>query len=224
MELKMVILNDNEPSPGLKNEWGWSLFIEFKGKKILFDADTSAEIIKYNSKKLNIDLDSVDFAFLSHYHMDHYGGYGYFAGKKSFKVYTPDDDKILREFGLLPIEVKGFKEIEDGVFSTGAITGFGLKEHAMVIRLDYLNILIVGCSHPGIDNIAKIVYENLGEIYFTIGGFHEPSLKALDKLAEISKYVAPAHCSGNKAKEYVKKNYNSKYIETKTGSKIILPF
>ncbi|MGC9115953.1 MAG: hypothetical protein ACP5HH_08190 [Fervidicoccaceae archaeon] len=52
----MVVLNDNEPSPGLRNDWGWSLFIEFNGREILFDADTRGEIIAYNSQKLNIDL------------------------------------------------------------------------------------------------------------------------------------------------------------------------
>ncbi|MGC8556613.1 MAG: MBL fold metallo-hydrolase [Fervidicoccus sp.] len=220
----MVVLNDNEPSPGLRNDWGWSLFIEFNGREILFDADTRGEIIAYNSQKLNIDLSSIDFSFLSHYHGDHYGGYEYFEGKKSFKVYVPDKDRILRKLGLLPIVVEKFEEIEEGVFSTGPLSSLRLKEHSMVLKIDDLNILIVGCSHPGIDVIAKKVFERLGKIYFTIGGFHEPPLRALDRLAEVSEYIAPAHCSGSRAKEYVKKKYGKKYVSVRTGSEIILPF
>lgn len=68
-------------------EHGLSLYIETKGKKILFDMGQTALFV-CNAKKLGIDLSEADLAVLSHGHYDHGGGLGaFFEQNSSAKVY-----------------------------------------------------------------------------------------------------------------------------------------
>jgi 7,8-dihydropterin-6-yl-methyl-4-(beta-D-ribofuranosyl)aminobenzene 5'-phosphate synthase len=54
--IKIYVLNDNEPEKGLKNEWGWSAYVESEKWTILFDAGSKPEIIEHNAVKMNLDL------------------------------------------------------------------------------------------------------------------------------------------------------------------------
>ncbi|MBN2590724.1 MAG: MBL fold metallo-hydrolase [Sedimentisphaerales bacterium] len=68
-----VIVDNTALSPDLITEHGLSLWIEYKGKKILFDTGQSNAVIS-NAKKTGIDLASTDAVVLSHGHYDHTGG------------------------------------------------------------------------------------------------------------------------------------------------------
>ena len=223
--LKLTIINDNEPGKGLVNEWGWSVLVESEKWSFLFDADTSPSVIEHNCKALGIDLSSIDFAVLSHWHSDHYGGFEYVGQvHKNLKVYVPPGSlSIFKNWGLKAIVVSAPQEIAKDVWSTGPI-GY-ISEQAVGINVDNLGyVVIVGCSHPGVDVLTKkIVDITGGKIHLTIGGYHNPSKKALDKLALITDIICPAHCSGESAKEYVKKKYPSKYFSVRTGSVVKLP-
>ncbi|MBD6956412.1 MAG: MBL fold metallo-hydrolase [Thermoplasmatales archaeon] len=222
--LKITVMNDNEPSEGLKNDWGWSVLLESDEWKILFDADTRSDVIEYNSKHLGINLAGIDFAFLSHSHHDHYGGFEYLGSiRKGLKVYTPERIRILESWGLDPVIVDDEKELVNNVYSTGPMGSMFIREHAMVIRGNGFNVLIVGCSHPGIDKIASKAYGMLGRIHLIIGGFHGPSERQIDYIAQISDHISPAHCSGDSAKNYVMRKYREKYVKVKTGSILELP-
>lgn len=72
--MRMTVLVENSCSrEDLACEHGLSLYIETGGKHILFDAGTTG-IFADNAEKLGIDLEDVDFAVLSHAHLDHSGG------------------------------------------------------------------------------------------------------------------------------------------------------
>ncbi|WP_291766872.1 MBL fold metallo-hydrolase [Caldivirga sp. UBA161] len=223
--MKLTVINDNEPNPPLLNDWGWSVLIETDKWTLLYDADTEPRIMEHNINALSINLREVDAAFLSHYHADHYGGFRYIGEvKRGLIVYVPEEDRILAKWGLTPIIVNSPREILDDAAATGVMRGMGVNEHSLVVKLsNYGLVVIVGCSHPGIDNIVKRVHELFGNIYLVIGGFHEPSRRQIDAVAEYSKYVCPAHCSGNEAKDYVKAHYPGKYCEVKTGTRLNLP-
>ncbi len=82
------ILVDNSGSPTnreLEFEHGFSAFIEFEGVKILCDFGVE-HIYSDNAKRLNIDLNSLDFAFVSHAHRDHSGGLVHFIKHYSANV------------------------------------------------------------------------------------------------------------------------------------------
>lgn len=72
-------LNQN---PLLSCEHGLSLFIETENKKILFDMGQSDLFLK-NANALNIDINSIDFAVISHGHYDHGGIKNMYASEKT---------------------------------------------------------------------------------------------------------------------------------------------
>jgi len=220
--LKLTVLNDNEGAPGFKNSWGWSILLESEEWQILFDADSDPRVIEYNVKRLNISLENLDFAVLSHYHGDHYGGFKYVGKiKPGLKIFAPPKSIFFfKDWGLTLIPIDKPQRIAKDVWSTGA---FGwIKEHAIGVKVDEVGlVVVVGCSHPGVDKLALKAKEISGEdIYMTIGGYHSPSKKALDNLALLSKYICPAHCSGSSAKNYVKSKYPEKFCHVRTGMRI----
>ena len=76
--MKAVTLMENTACrEDLRSEHGLSLYIETETHKILFDAGQSAAFAE-NAQMLGVDLQSVDFAVLSHGHYDHGGGLGKF--------------------------------------------------------------------------------------------------------------------------------------------------
>ncbi|WP_243666898.1 MBL fold metallo-hydrolase [Vulcanisaeta sp. JCM 16159] len=110
-----------------------------------------------NIKALGIDLNSIDAAFLSHYHADHYGGFKYVGEvRRGLTVYVPEVDNVLRRWGLNPVTVRDSREVLEDAMTTGVMSGVGIREHSLIVRLDgYGSVVVVGCSHPGIDNIVR---------------------------------------------------------------------
>src|SRR5262249_31224502 len=58
----------------MKKDWGFSAYIEYGGKRILFDAGNDADIFAHNAAVKGIDLAKLDFAVVSHRHGDHTSG------------------------------------------------------------------------------------------------------------------------------------------------------
>ncbi|MBE6072444.1 MAG: MBL fold metallo-hydrolase [Clostridium butyricum] len=73
MKITTLIENNADKEEKLKNEHGFSLFIETTKGNILFDTGQTGDFID-NAKKLNIDLSSINTIVLSHAHYDHCGG------------------------------------------------------------------------------------------------------------------------------------------------------
>ncbi|NOT70290.1 MAG: MBL fold metallo-hydrolase [Hyphomicrobium sp.] len=72
---QITILNDAfGPASSLRKDWGFAAFIEYGGKRILFDTGNNAEIFAHNVKEKGIDLTRLDFAVVSHRHGDHTSG------------------------------------------------------------------------------------------------------------------------------------------------------
>lgn len=67
------VLIDNISKDELLCEWGLSVYIEYRDKKILLDGGTSGAFAR-NAKRMGIDLNAVDFGVLSHAHYDHADG------------------------------------------------------------------------------------------------------------------------------------------------------
>lgn len=72
--MKISVLSENTAkSEVFSAEHGLSLYIEGRGRKILFDMGQSDNFI-VNANALGINLGEVELAFLSHGHYDHGGG------------------------------------------------------------------------------------------------------------------------------------------------------
>lgn len=77
---------------GLKQDFGFSCVVNYRGKMILFDSGTNARTFESNIKALKIDLSKIDIAVISHGHYDHIGGFDYLLSvNPKVKIYLPND-------------------------------------------------------------------------------------------------------------------------------------
>src|SRR5215470_5149935 len=77
-------------SENLKKDWGFSVLIEYSGKKILFDTGNNAKIFAANVKAMHVDLKDLDFVVISHRHGDHTSGLNYqLQVNPRVKIYVP---------------------------------------------------------------------------------------------------------------------------------------
>jgi 7,8-dihydropterin-6-yl-methyl-4-(beta-D-ribofuranosyl)aminobenzene 5'-phosphate synthase len=183
--------NSGRDSGSAIPDWGYSVFIGYSGKTILFDGGFSAEILKHNAEALGVDLRKVHVAVVSHSHEDHTTGIDYLLSvNKSVKLYLPSDMGDTAEssrkfkqgyrYQYDNIEFVGRnREILPGitlVATTSALTGvfskyppnekdpelWGLPEISLALNLDDgRKILFVGCSHTGVENIVRAVKDSL---------------------------------------------------------------
>ena len=98
----------------LKQDFGFSCIVQYKGKTILFDAGTDSRTFQQNLKHLKIDPAKIDIVILSHGHYDHMGGLDYLLSvNPKVKFYLPND------FFSLGAPVKfPFRETEPAVAKT----------------------------------------------------------------------------------------------------------
>ena len=76
----------------MRRDWGYSAFIEYGGKRILFDTGNNPEILARNAAAKHVDLSKLDFAVLSHRHGDHIGGLSYVLKiNPNVKIYAPKE-------------------------------------------------------------------------------------------------------------------------------------
>jgi len=223
----IYVLVDNYSREGFLSEWGLSLYIESNEWRALFDSGTSGEVLRYNTSRLGIDLTKLDFAFLSHHHGDHYGGFKYVGQVcPSLTVYIPPGGYgYLESWGLRPIVINEPQQISSSAWSTGPLRLclWGLREHSLVFIIKGKGlVIVVGCSHPGLKVIIdrSINITGVSKVYMVIGGFHEPRITQLDYVASKAEYVAPLHCSGIRAREYLARKYPTKLLTLKAGDKV----
>jgi len=90
---RVTILYDAfSDSKEITKDWGFSAFVEYDGKRILFDTGNNAAIFEHNVKALGVDLTKLDFVVISHRHTDHTSGLKYLLKvNSSVAIYVPSD-------------------------------------------------------------------------------------------------------------------------------------
>jgi 7,8-dihydropterin-6-yl-methyl-4-(beta-D-ribofuranosyl)aminobenzene 5'-phosphate synthase len=232
--VEITILVDNHPNGKLCSPWGLSLYIEADGLKILFDAGPDPEALKKNAELLGVDLAALDLVVVSHRHGDHIAGLPYIAEvNKGLKVYVPSHmgetfKNWIRSLGFNLIEVDRTVRIANGVAVIGEFYGPPYKQ-ALAINVENLGLIIlVGCSHPGVENIvAKAVKDLKVKPYAVIGGFHlsgasrERVEEVADRLVENGlEKIYPIHCSGEEIRRLLSEKYPETYGDGKVGLKL----
>jgi 7,8-dihydropterin-6-yl-methyl-4-(beta-D-ribofuranosyl)aminobenzene 5'-phosphate synthase len=77
----------------MKKDWGFSAFIEYGGKRILFDTGNKADIFAHNVEAKGIDLKQLDFAVVSHRHGDHTSVLNHLLKvNPGVKIYAPQEN------------------------------------------------------------------------------------------------------------------------------------
>jgi 7,8-dihydropterin-6-yl-methyl-4-(beta-D-ribofuranosyl)aminobenzene 5'-phosphate synthase len=105
-----------------------------------------------------------------------------------------------------------------------------LKELSLAINTPDGIVLIVGCSHPGIESIVAEAAKINSHIHFIAGGFHlvaaqDPSIeKIVTALHDTYKvdYVAPGHCTGEPTFAALQKTFGDHYLYAGLGTTLTL--
>lgn len=93
--MKVTILVDNCAGTSGLAAHGLSFLVD-AGKKVLFDTGPS-DLVLHNAKRLDINLDEIDYIVLSHGHFDHGNGLEYLPGNKKLICHPSVFAKRYRE-------------------------------------------------------------------------------------------------------------------------------
>jgi 7,8-dihydropterin-6-yl-methyl-4-(beta-D-ribofuranosyl)aminobenzene 5'-phosphate synthase len=105
-----------------------------------------------------------------------------------------------------------------------------LRELSLAINSPDGTVIIVGCSHPGIDMIVETATAINPRIHFVAGGFHlvasndadiEKIVTALRDRFKVA-YVAPGHCTGEPTFTALKKAFTDRYLYAGLGTTFAL--
>jgi len=105
-----------------------------------------------------------------------------------------------------------------------------LHELSLAIKAPDGMVLVVGCSHPGIDKIVEAASTIDPRIHLIVGGFHlvvasdadiQKIVTALHDTLNVQ-YVAPGHCTGEPAFTALKKAFGNRYLFAGLGTTFAL--
>jgi 7,8-dihydropterin-6-yl-methyl-4-(beta-D-ribofuranosyl)aminobenzene 5'-phosphate synthase len=105
-----------------------------------------------------------------------------------------------------------------------------LRELSLAFSTPDGMVIVVGCSHPGIDKIVQSAGVINARIHFIVGGFHlvaasdpdiEKIVTALHDRFKVE-YVAPGHCTGEPAFTALKKAFGDHYLYAGLGTTLTL--
>ncbi|WP_297517940.1 MBL fold metallo-hydrolase [Thermococcus sp.] len=96
--MKVTVVYENHAGfkKGLLGGYGFSALVEHGGTRVLVDTGTDGEVLMKNMRFLGIDLDSIDYIFLTHGHYDHTGGLKTFLQTRSKPVPVVGHPEIFR--------------------------------------------------------------------------------------------------------------------------------
>lgn len=132
-------------------------------------------------------------------------------------------------------QIRAPKEVLPGffLFSTQSdVTGTKeMNEISMAVRTPQGLIVIVGCSHPGIEKILEAASKIDSRIYSVFGGFHLVNISDAEVSRMVSSFrdrwkierMAPGHCTGQFAFSELIRVYGSKFDHAGLGAVIALP-
>jgi 7,8-dihydropterin-6-yl-methyl-4-(beta-D-ribofuranosyl)aminobenzene 5'-phosphate synthase len=105
-----------------------------------------------------------------------------------------------------------------------------LHELSLAIKAPHGMVLVVGCSHPGIDKILVAASTIDPRIHLIVGGFHLVAASDADIQKIVTalhdtfnvQYVAPGHCTGEPAFTALKKAFGDRYLFAGLGTTLAL--
>ena len=178
-------------------------------------------------------------------------GFGIFGSSLPSSFYRKDDSlpADMRYYDGKPPEVMKFgaawanahfelidqtTEIAPGITLIALISDLPgtreLKELSLAVNGPDGLILVVGCSHPGIERIVEAAAAINPKIRLIAGGFHmvvapdEAITKVVAALKDRFKVesIAPGHCTGEPTFAALKKAFGDKYLYAGLGTSIAL--
>jgi 7,8-dihydropterin-6-yl-methyl-4-(beta-D-ribofuranosyl)aminobenzene 5'-phosphate synthase len=258
----------------LKRGWGYSLFIEQGGRRILFDTGGNDADFSANASALGIDLKKLHFVVLSHRHNDHTAGLNHvLAENPDVTIYTPFEGggfnspipgplmnlikrnvasvpEDLRYFGGNPpanmkpgapwlgahfLQISEPKEVLPGVFLFSTRSERAgtreMNEISMLMKTSQGGVVVVGCSHPGIELILEAATKIEPRIHSVFGGFHLVDLSDDEATALVTRLrdkwqierMAAGHCTGQFAFVEMGRIFGARFEHAGVGTVLRLP-
>ncbi len=237
-DITLTIIFDNYPFRNdLQTLWGFSCYIETPQKTILFDTGSNGRVLLDNIQKLDLNIQKIDTLFLTHHHWDHIGGFDsvielnadidIIAPSSLSKLLIKDLRSMVKNVTVID---KNGSAIGDGIYTTG-VMGEDVAEQAMIIDSDEGLVIITGCAHSGVVEIAKRAQELLKKkIALLVGGFHlmrsdEAEIDHVINELQTMKidYLCPTHCTGDRAIEKFHQTFGERYLPGGVGKVLRFP-
>jgi 7,8-dihydropterin-6-yl-methyl-4-(beta-D-ribofuranosyl)aminobenzene 5'-phosphate synthase len=235
-DLTIRIVQDNYScSDRLETAWGFAAYLTGPQENILFDTGSNGTLLLGNMAKLDIDPNRIETVILSHNHADHTGGLVGLLKQNGdvtlycLKSFPAPFKETVRGYAVRLLQIERPQLICENVYSTGQM-GTRIPEQALVVRTERGLVVLTGCAHPGVARmVEKVRALHEEEILLVMGGFHlgwaqtseiEQLIRALKNLGV--RYVAPTHCSGDKARELFQKHFGAHYLSVGVGKTITL--
>jgi 7,8-dihydropterin-6-yl-methyl-4-(beta-D-ribofuranosyl)aminobenzene 5'-phosphate synthase len=229
-----VVYDDRSLRPNLIEDRGFSAFIEYEEENILFDAGKDGKKLLHNLEQLGISPQAIQRVFISHPHLDHYGGLeGLFSVGVHPEIYLlssfPDILKEKLSIITKVVEVEPGQKICSYCYSTGELNR-GIPEHAAVFESRAGLIVLTGCAHPGVvEFVYRVMELSTVPIDLLAGGFHLKNEEAgsiqntvsILKRARIRR-IAPCHCTGDVAKQHMRQQFGQGFVQIGSGAKLLV--
>jgi 7,8-dihydropterin-6-yl-methyl-4-(beta-D-ribofuranosyl)aminobenzene 5'-phosphate synthase len=178
-------------------------------------------------------------------------GFGIFGSDLPSKFYRKDEvlSAEMRYYGGTPPEIMKFGTVFPGANiqlidkTTELVPGITLialvsdapgtkelKELSLAINTADGIVLLVACSHPGIENIVAEAAKINPHIHFIAGGFHlvvaqDPAIEkvaaALHDTYKVD-YIAPGHCTGEPTFAALQRTFGDHYLYAGLGTTLDL--
>ena len=174
-------------------------------------------------------------------------GFGIFGSDLPSKFYRKDEalPVEVRYYGGTPPEIMKFGTVFPGANiqlidkTTELVPGITLialvsdapgtkelKELSLAINTADGIVLIVGCSHPGIESIVAEAAKINPHIHFIAGGFHLVATQdtAIEKIVTTLHdtykvdYIAPGHCTGEPTFAALQRMFGDRYLYAGLGT------
>ena len=184
--------------PGFLPGFGFSALIYNNLSKthLLFDTGSKGDILIHNINKFNVDVSEIKKVIISHNHFDHAGGLKeIYQLNHDIEIYVPlrDMKSFIKAYPEAQVQgISEMIEVDKNIFSSGQFGDRFLKEQSLFLKTEMGSlILLVGCSHPGLEQFI-LKGQTISNIRAVIGGFH--GFRKLSFLEGIE-FVGACHCT-----------------------------
>lgn len=227
-----TLYGHNKADGRLEADWGFSVRIEYNGKKILFGTGRDGSILLGNMKKLGVSP-VFDIIVISKWNKPHTGGLLEILSKNRRKtVYGPKPFpktviKKCAEFSCDIVEVTGETEITDDMTFFASEDD---EEMFILLKTPDGVAIVSGCAHGGIEKpIKRAQWLFDSNVFMVVGGLHLSTVsdtEVREAIETMKKFgisrVSTFHCSGDRTCELMAEAFGKGYIPNGLGEKICI--
>ena len=232
-----ILYDTSQPViPGLKSDFGYAVYIQADGKRILLDTGTDPELMEHNLNVAGVEVNELDMVVISHNHFDHAGGL------KRVRAINPNVPVYVPPNQAFPVDnvnvVEDHLRVTSNVFvirgHTDVPTAGISDDLSVVLRSRSGPYVLSTCSHSGVGQIVDRAGKLTGEdVYYFSGGARLISRPEGDTqlVAEALnrrqvQVVSPSHCSlSHRVDKQFREALGDRVQNSKLGMKVevVLP-